>query len=70
MYLKLNLKYFREKLSPAILIDLSYNGTFVNGEKVGKGNSRVLDDNDEVSVTHPIVKSKLISYLLSRHCLF
>lgn len=52
---------FRESLSPAILSDFSYNGTFVNGEKIGKGNSRVLDDNDEISVTHPIVKSKTLS---------
>lgn len=45
-------------MSPATITDFSYNGTFVNGEKIGKGNSRVLDDNDEISVTHPIVKSE------------
>ncbi|XP_072949165.1 ovarian-specific serine/threonine-protein kinase Lok [Epargyreus clarus] len=45
-----------EILSPAIITDLSYNGTYVNKVLIGKGNSRVLDDNDEISVTHPVVK--------------
>ncbi|XP_041979245.1 ovarian-specific serine/threonine-protein kinase Lok [Aricia agestis] len=40
-----------EALSPAILTDLSYNGTFINGIKIGKGNSRVLDDNDVIAMT-------------------
>ncbi|CAH0715605.1 unnamed protein product, partial [Brenthis ino] len=48
-----------ETLSPAIITDLSHNGTFINGEKIGKGNSRVLDDNDVISVTHCIVKNLL-----------
>lgn len=50
---------FREALSPAVITDLSYNGTFVNGHKIGKGNSRVLDDKDEISLTLPTVKSML-----------
>ncbi|XP_063364229.1 ovarian-specific serine/threonine-protein kinase Lok-like [Cydia amplana] len=53
-----------EPLSPAIITDLSYNGTFLNGEKIGKGNSRVLDDNDEISVTHPAVKIFIFKDLL------
>ena len=32
------------------LLDLSSNGTFVNGERVGKGRKRVLRNNDEISV--------------------
>lgn len=48
---------FSEPLCPAIITDLSYNGTFINGQKIGKGNSQVLDDNDVISVTHELVKS-------------
>ncbi|KAL4713995.1 hypothetical protein ACJJTC_005626 [Scirpophaga incertulas] len=53
-----------EPLSPAILTDFSYNGTFVNGVKIGKGYSRVLDDNDEISITHPLVKIFVFKDLL------
>lgn len=53
-----------ESLNPAIITDFSYNGTFLNGEKIGKGNSRVLDDNDEISITHPIVKIFVFKDLL------
>ncbi|XP_045772874.1 ovarian-specific serine/threonine-protein kinase Lok [Maniola jurtina] len=53
-----------EPLNPAIITDLSYNGTFINGVKIGKGNSRVLDDNDVISVTHEIVKIFLFKDLL------
>ncbi|KAJ2949058.1 hypothetical protein O0L34_g5998 [Tuta absoluta] len=53
-----------EALSPAIITDLSYNGTFVNGDKIGKGNSRVLDDNDEIAVTHPAMKIFVFKDLL------
>ncbi|CAH2232858.1 jg16618 [Pararge aegeria aegeria] len=54
----------KEPLNPAIITDLSYNGTFINGAKIGKGNSRVLDDNDVISVTHEIVKIFLFKDLL------
>ncbi|XP_013186869.1 ovarian-specific serine/threonine-protein kinase Lok [Amyelois transitella] len=53
-----------EPLNPAIITDLSYNGTFVNGEKIGKGNSRVLDDNDVISVTHALMKIFVFKDLL------
>ncbi|KAG6443717.1 hypothetical protein O3G_MSEX003026 [Manduca sexta] len=53
-----------EVLTPAIITDLSYNGTFVNGNKIGKGKSQVLDDNDEISVTHPVVKIFVFKDLL------
>ncbi|KAM3965326.1 cell cycle checkpoint kinase 2 [Aphomia sociella] len=53
-----------EPLSPAIMTDLSYNGTFVNGIKIGKGNSRILDDNDVISVTHPSMKLFVFKDLL------
>ncbi|VVC89309.1 unnamed protein product [Leptidea sinapis] len=45
-----------EPLNPAIITDLSYNGTYINGTIIGKGNSRVLDDNDEIAITHPVIK--------------
>lgn len=35
------------------LEDLSYNGTFVNDAKVGKGNRVVLDTNDVISLAQP-----------------
>ncbi|CAH2048594.1 unnamed protein product, partial [Iphiclides podalirius] len=53
-----------EPLSPAIITDLSFNGTFVNGENIGKGFSRVLDDNDKIAVTHPNVKIFIYKDLL------
>ncbi|CAG4982930.1 unnamed protein product [Parnassius apollo] len=53
-----------EPLSPAIITDLSSNGTYVNGEKIGKGQSRVLDDNDKIGVTHPKVEILIYKDLL------
>lgn len=32
------------------LDDLSSNGTFINGRKVGKGKSAILENNNEISV--------------------
>ncbi|CAH0398384.1 unnamed protein product [Chilo suppressalis] len=54
----------QETLNPAIITDLSYNGTFVNGVKIGKGNSRVLDDNDVIAITHELVKIFVFKDLL------
>lgn len=53
-----------EPLSPAFITDYSHNGTFVNGEKIGKGNSRILDDKDEIAVTHELVKIFIFKDLL------
>ncbi|XP_063826055.1 ovarian-specific serine/threonine-protein kinase Lok [Ostrinia nubilalis] len=53
-----------EPLCPAIITDLSHNGTFINGENIGKGNSRVLDDNDEIAITHTFVKVFVFKDLL------
>ena len=36
-----------------ILEDKSSNGTFVNGHKIGKGKSRILEHNATISMTHP-----------------
>ncbi|CAG9786697.1 unnamed protein product [Diatraea saccharalis] len=54
----------QEPLNPAIITDLSYNGTFINGNKIGKGNNQVLDDNDEIAITHPLVKIFIFKDLL------
>lgn len=48
--------YSRESLNPVVLTDLSHNGTYVNGQLIGKGNCRILDDSDAISITHPHVK--------------
>ncbi|KPI94446.1 PREDICTED: ovarian-specific serine/threonine-protein kinase Lok-like [Papilio xuthus] len=53
-----------EPLSPAIITDLSFNGTFINGKAIGKGLSRVLDDNDRISLTHPNAKIFIYKDLL------
>ncbi|CAH4028528.1 ovarian-specific serine/threonine-protein kinase Lok-like [Pieris brassicae] len=44
-----------ETSSPAVLTDTSYNGTYINGVLIGKGKSRVLDDNDVIAITHPTI---------------
>ena len=41
------------------LTDLSFNGTFLNGRKIGKGQSAVLENNDEISLAFPHFKGKL-----------
>ncbi|OWF56645.1 Serine/threonine-protein kinase Chk2 [Mizuhopecten yessoensis] len=43
------------------LEDTSGNGTFINGEKVGKGNKQVLANNDEVSLA--VKKNKAYMFL-------
>ena len=45
--------------SHVFLYDTSSNGTFVNGEKVGKGNKQVLNNNDEVALALKKNKGKL-----------
>ncbi|KAK6638403.1 hypothetical protein RUM44_008832 [Polyplax serrata] len=45
------------------LDDLSSNGTFINGRKVGKGKSAILENNNEISVC--IAKYKVFIYISS-----
>ena len=40
------------------LTDLSMNGTFINGKKVGKGLSKHLEDNDVIAFGKPQFKGK------------
>ncbi|XP_064620238.1 serine/threonine-protein kinase Chk2-like [Lineus longissimus] len=52
-YSKVHFQLTREKTSTGVYVfleDLSSNGTFVNGEKVGKGNKQVLNNNDEIAL--------------------
>ncbi|XP_026462635.1 ovarian-specific serine/threonine-protein kinase Lok-like [Ctenocephalides felis] len=43
--------------SPFYLEDFSRNGTFINGEKVGKGNRRILQNEDVIAIDHPFIVS-------------
>lgn len=43
--------------SLSFIEDLSSNGTFINGQKVGKGNKRLLKNNDEISLAMPCNKA-------------
>lgn len=52
-YSKVHFKLIRKSTSTGMhvfLEDASSNGTFVNGEKVGKGNRQVLGNNDEIAL--------------------
>ncbi len=44
------------------LMDTSSNGTFVNGEKVGKGNKQVLNNNDEIALALKKNKGKTTTH--------
>lgn len=44
-----------------ILEDCSVNGTFVNGDKIGRGKSRALYHGDEIAFTCPYQKVSTIS---------
>ncbi|XP_076755046.1 ovarian-specific serine/threonine-protein kinase Lok isoform X2 [Xylocopa sonorina] len=48
------------------LEDLSYNGTFVNKKKVGRGNKVVLESNDIISLAQPAVTELKNKYAVSR----
>jgi serine/threonine-protein kinase Chk2 len=38
------------------LEDYSSNGTYVNSEKIGKGNKRILKNNDQIALASPQFK--------------
>jgi serine/threonine-protein kinase Chk2 len=45
------------KATPEVYLeDYSFNGTFVNSEKIGKGNRRILKNNDQISLALPQFK--------------
>ncbi|KAK2162873.1 hypothetical protein LSH36_90g05044 [Paralvinella palmiformis] len=52
-YSKVHFKIIKENTSTGVhifLIDVSSNGTFINGEKVGKNCKQVLNNNDEIAL--------------------
>ncbi|XP_064612779.1 serine/threonine-protein kinase Chk2-like isoform X3 [Liolophura sinensis] len=63
-YSKIHFKLKRQSTSSGIHIfleDCSSNGTFINGEKVGKGNKQVLSNNDEIALA--MKKNKAFVFL-------
>ncbi|XP_046579376.1 serine/threonine-protein kinase Chk2-like [Haliotis rubra] len=63
-YSKVHFKLIRQNTSTGVhvfLEDNSSNGTFINGEKVGKGNKQVLNNNDEISLA--LKKNKAYVYM-------
>jgi serine/threonine-protein kinase Chk2 len=45
------------RVTPEVYLeDYSSNGTYVNSEKVGKGNRRILKNNDQISLAWPHFK--------------
>lgn len=63
-YSKIHFSLIREKTSTGtftFLEDLSSNGTFINGIKVGKNNKQVLTNNDEICLI--IKKNKVFIYI-------
>lgn len=63
-YSKVHFKIKREITTTGIhvfLEDMSSNGTFVNGEKVGKGCKQVISNNDEISLA--LKKNKAYMYM-------
>lgn len=63
-YSKVHFKLIRKETSTGVhvfLEDNSGNGTFINGDKVGKGNKQVLANNDEISLA--LKKNKAYMYM-------
>ena len=50
-YSSTHFKIVRDETGNRVYIyDLSSNGTFINGEKLGKGNQQALENNDEIAL--------------------
>ncbi|XP_052242302.1 serine/threonine-protein kinase Chk2-like isoform X2 [Dreissena polymorpha] len=63
-YSKVHFKILRQHTSTGMhvfLEDLSSNGTFINGDKVGKGNKQVLANNDEIGLA--LKKNKAFMFM-------
>jgi serine/threonine-protein kinase Chk2 len=42
------------KATPEVYLeDYSFNGTYVNSEKIGRGNKRILKNHDQISLVSP-----------------
>ncbi|XP_061929105.1 ovarian-specific serine/threonine-protein kinase Lok-like isoform X2 [Apis cerana] len=57
IHFKITREFIDDNTNDAIvyLEDLSQNGTFVNGKKVGRGNKVILESNDKIALAQPIV---------------
>lgn len=65
-YSKVHFRIYREETSTGthvFLEDKSTNGTFINSEKVGKGNKQVLSNNDEIALSYKYNKVYLYNDL-------
>ncbi|XP_048742373.1 serine/threonine-protein kinase Chk2-like [Ostrea edulis] len=63
-YSKVHFKLIKQQTSSGVFVfleDTSSNGTFINGEKVGKGNKQALKNNDEIALA--LKKNKAYMYL-------
>lgn len=63
-YSKVHFKIIRQTTTTgthAFLEDLSSNGTFINGEKVGKGCKQVINNNDEIALA--LKKNKAFMFM-------
>jgi pSer/pThr/pTyr-binding forkhead associated (FHA) protein len=50
------------KGTPGVYLeDYSSNGTFVNGENIGKGRKRILSNGDEISLVSPQFRGMWVS---------
>ncbi|CAH8582086.1 unnamed protein product [Schistosoma rodhaini] len=70
---KLHFKIVLESMSdnPLVFIhDLSSNGTFVNGSKIGRGKKQPLNNNDEISVSLKHLKCFIFSESSSARALY
>lgn len=54
-----------QKDSPIIIHDLSRNGTFVNGERIGQEKQRILFTGDKISVLTEDLLSKYICFCMN-----
>jgi len=50
------------KATPEVYLeDLSFNGTYVNSEKIGRGKKRILKNNDQISLVSPQFKGMCVN---------
>jgi len=54
------------KAAPEVYLeDLSFNGTYVNNEKIGKGKKRILKNNDQISLVSPQFRGIYINKIVT-----
>lgn len=50
----------KEEGRPVYIVDLSKNGTFLNGEKIGRQRKRILQNDDAISIGYQALKGNYI----------